>query len=138
MAPEGSLQCSKQLQLLIPVLSQMQPVHILWTYFFKVLSYTGHPSTPRSSEWFLLFQVSGSKFCTYFTSFPCVLHDPLISHHFTNYKLIAYDVSTMQILSYNGTNTRDDIFSPWNGCIEIIMSFYNLKTELLFSWNTFE
>jgi len=38
---------------LVPVLSQMNPVHILSIYFFKIRSNIIRPSKPRSSEWSL-------------------------------------------------------------------------------------
>jgi len=41
---------------LVPILSQMNPVHNLATYFFKIRSSIILPSTPRSSELFLLFR----------------------------------------------------------------------------------
>jgi len=41
---------------LVPILSQMNPVHIFTPYFRRIHSNTTFPSTPRSSEWTLPFK----------------------------------------------------------------------------------
>jgi hypothetical protein len=48
---------------LIPVLSQMHPVHTFPPYFPKMHSNIIHPSTPKSSEWSLSLYVFRPKLC---------------------------------------------------------------------------
>lgn len=51
----------------IPISSQMNPFHTLQTYFPKIYFSSILPSIPRSSK-------SQPKFCTDFSSSPCILH----------------------------------------------------------------
>jgi len=49
-------------QSLVPILSQMHPVHTFPSYSPKVRSNIIFPSTPRSSHWSLLFRFSDQNF----------------------------------------------------------------------------
>jgi hypothetical protein len=60
-----------------PVLSQINPVHILHLYFLKAHFNIILPSTPRSSEWSLPFRFSNLNVC--FSHPLCALHVPPIS-----------------------------------------------------------
>jgi len=61
---------------LVVILSQINPVHTLSTYFFKIYSITILPSTPRSYEYLLTLFPSGfpTKILNTFLNSPCVLH----------------------------------------------------------------
>jgi len=64
---------------LIPVLSQMHPVHISPHYFPKMNSYIILPSTPTSSEWSLPFRFSNQNFVWISPlSHACYISCPLI------------------------------------------------------------
>jgi hypothetical protein len=60
MEPENSLPCSQELSL-IPILSQMQPVHISPPSFPKIHSNITFPFTPRFSEWSPPFMFSNQN-----------------------------------------------------------------------------
>jgi hypothetical protein len=47
---------------LVPILSQMNPLHAFPPYFLKIHSNITLPSTPRSSEWCLPFKFSDQNF----------------------------------------------------------------------------
>jgi len=65
--------------LLVPVLSQMNPTHIIPTYFFKMHSIIILPYMPRSSKWYLLFRFPDQNFvCISYFSYACCM--PLLSH----------------------------------------------------------
>jgi hypothetical protein len=61
---------------LVPIQSQMNPVHTFPPYFSKIHSNIILPSTPRSYELPLPFTDLRQKFCIHFPYLPCVLHDP--------------------------------------------------------------
>jgi len=48
--------------LLVPILSQIHPVHSFQTYFPKIQSVISLPSTPVSSEWHISFRFSDRNF----------------------------------------------------------------------------
>jgi hypothetical protein len=63
MEPDGSLTCSQEPATgLVPILSQMNPVHTFPTYFPKIHSNISFPSTPRSSEWPRSFRFPDKSF----------------------------------------------------------------------------
>jgi len=73
MDPESSLPCSHHSPL-IPISSQMHPVHTFTPYFPKIQSNIILPST---FFWVVSsFQVSRPTFCIHFLYLPCVLHAP--------------------------------------------------------------
>jgi hypothetical protein len=69
---------------LVHILSQINPVHILTTYFFKIRSNIILPSTPKSSRVVSCLQVFRSTFCTHLIShayyMPRPTHPPRFDH----------------------------------------------------------
>jgi len=57
---------------LVPIVSQMNSVHISPTYFPKIHSNI-FPSTCRSSEWFLPFRFSDKNFVCFHLSYACYM-----------------------------------------------------------------
>jgi len=49
-------------KLLVPILSQIHPVHTFPSYFPKICSNVIFPHTPKSSKWFLPFRSSDKHF----------------------------------------------------------------------------
>jgi hypothetical protein len=67
---------------LVPILSQIHPVHNFPHYFPKIHSNIIFPSTPGSSEWSLPFRFSGQNSVWIYLSH-APLHTPSISFSFT-------------------------------------------------------
>jgi hypothetical protein len=70
---------------LIPIMSQMQPVHTFPLYFPRIHSNIIFPSTPRTSVWSLPFRISDQNFvrishlsCACYMSLPT--NPPLLDH----------------------------------------------------------
>jgi len=62
---------------LVPILSQINPVHNLPLYFYKNHSSIIFPSTPRSSEWPLTFRYSDQNFVRFsYLSPACYMPHP--------------------------------------------------------------
>jgi len=62
---------------LVPILSQMHPVHIFPPYFPKIRYNIILPSTPRSSAWSFLFTFPNRNIaCIYNLSHPCYVPRP--------------------------------------------------------------
>jgi len=61
-----------------PILSQVNPVHILTPQLSKLYFNTVFPSTPISPDLSLIFRFS-NQFCVHSSSLPYVLHTPPIS-----------------------------------------------------------
>jgi len=72
--------------LLVPILSQINPVHALISCFFKIHSSVILPSTPRSSKWSLIFKFPDQNFvCMSHLSHTCNIllpsHPPWFDHN---------------------------------------------------------
>jgi hypothetical protein len=61
---------------------RLNPVHSIPSYFFKTHCNIKLLSTPLSSKWSLLLQVSPPKACMYFSSTPCMRHAQQVSSCF--------------------------------------------------------
>jgi hypothetical protein len=57
MEPEGPLPCSQE-PLLVPILSQINPIHPIPSYLSKIHFNIVHPPTSWSSQWSLSFWIS--------------------------------------------------------------------------------
>jgi len=77
MESDGSFRVQKS-PLLTPILSQMNPVHVLPNNFFQIHSNIILPYTPRHSERILPFKLLEQNFI-YISHHPLVLNDPPIS-----------------------------------------------------------
>jgi hypothetical protein len=97
-----------------PVLSQINPIHILITYFLTIHSNTILQSTPRSSDQSLPLQAFLPKCCMQFSSLPYVLDSP------PTYSMIwlntSYEYS--YVYSFNTSQThfcsrKYALFSCW-------------------------
>jgi len=85
---------------LVPVLSYMNPVHTLPTYFSKIHTNIIFLSTFMSSNWSSL-QVSQPKIYIHFSSPPWILHIPPISSHpswFDHPQNIWWGLQVMKLL----------------------------------------
>jgi hypothetical protein len=96
-----------------PVLSQMNPVHSLPIYFFKIHVNIVFMSMPWSSSWSLPLQILGPKFCVHFSLLPCALHIPLM--------LLGLNITTASrtrpyqkvVLAYQSKDVYGHVFLPY-------------------------
>jgi hypothetical protein len=73
MEPEGSLPCSQDPQL-VPILSQINPIHAMPSYLSKIHFNIVHPPTSWSSQWSLSFFGFPTNILYAFLFSPFVLH----------------------------------------------------------------
>jgi hypothetical protein len=64
---------------LVPILSQMKPVHTYPPYFLQIQPNTILPSMPMSSTWSLLIRFFGPEFCMHFSPLSHMQHATPIS-----------------------------------------------------------
>jgi hypothetical protein len=79
MEPEVSLPCNNRLPL-VPILRQMQPIHIFSPNFTKIHSNIMFPSTPRSSKWLFPSAFPTNLLYAFLISPPCYIRCHLFLH----------------------------------------------------------
>jgi len=77
---------------LVPLVSQMNPVHNFPPYFPQIHSDIILPPTANSSEWSPPFRFSDQNFCIFFSSFPYFLTAWLTSSKWIGSDLISFKV----------------------------------------------
>jgi hypothetical protein len=98
MQPEGSLPCS-----LVPILSQIEPVHTTRSYLSKIHFIIVHPPTSWSSQWSLPFRLSHQyPMCIFLLPYSCYI--PCSSNPNSNYTWRRVQDMKLLIMQFSPTS----------------------------------
>jgi len=101
---------------LVPILTQMNPVHTFPPYLSKIYIDIILPSAPMSPKW-LFPSVFWPKFCAPFSFTPCVLHDLAVSSHPLQHIGYEAEVTTVRVVitrHLSGGKERQPLMSAEN------------------------